>query len=67
MKDVRPRLEKMRKGQLEPAARLLTIPEAAEACQVSVRQLYRMISDGRLRAVRFGRADAAPAPVAFPG
>lgn len=36
--------------------RLATVPEAAELLQVSVRQLRRLIADGRLPAARVGRA-----------
>lgn len=36
--------------------RLLTVAEAAEICQISERQLRRMIKDSRIRVVRFGRA-----------
>jgi excisionase family DNA binding protein len=35
--------------------RLVTVPEAAELLQVSVRQIRRLIADGRLPATRVGR------------
>lgn len=35
--------------------RLLTVPEAAELLQLSVRQLRRLIADGRLHPTRVGR------------
>ena len=37
-------------------ARLLTAAQAAELCQISERQLRRMIHDGRIRVLRFGRS-----------
>lgn len=36
--------------------RLLTVPQAAEQCQLSVRQMWRHIKEGRLKVVRLGRA-----------
>ena len=36
--------------------RLLTVAQAAEACQVSQRQIRRMIRDGRIQVRRFGRS-----------
>jgi len=36
--------------------RLLTVAQAAEACQVSQRQIRRMIRDGRIKVRRFGRS-----------
>ena len=35
---------------------LLTVAQAAEACQVSQRQIRRMIRDGRIQVRRFGRS-----------
>ena len=35
--------------------RLLTVPEASELLRVSERQLWRLISNGRLRVARIGR------------
>jgi excisionase family DNA binding protein len=40
-------------AQREP---LLTVPEAAERCRLSVRQMWRHIQQERLRVVRLGRA-----------
>jgi excisionase family DNA binding protein len=37
-------------------SRLLTVAEVAEALHISVRQVRRLIKDGRLAAVRLGRA-----------
>lgn len=34
----------------------LTVAQAAEACQVSQRQIRRMIRDGRIKVRRFGRS-----------
>jgi excisionase family DNA binding protein len=36
--------------------RLLTVSQAAEICQISERQLHRMIRDGRIPVLRFGRS-----------
>jgi excisionase family DNA binding protein len=36
--------------------RLLTVAQAAELCQLSERQMRRMIRDGTIRALRFGRS-----------
>jgi excisionase family DNA binding protein len=36
--------------------RLLTVAQAAEICQLSKRQLHRLIHDGRIPVLRFGRA-----------
>ena len=36
--------------------RLLTVAQAAEVCQISERQMRRMIRDGRIPALRFGRS-----------
>jgi excisionase family DNA binding protein len=40
----------------EASNRLLTVAQAAELCQISERQLHRMIRDGRIRVLRFGRS-----------
>jgi excisionase family DNA binding protein len=45
--------------------RLLTVNQLAELWQVSSRTVRRMIKDGRLPAVRLGRAVRIPAKVAF--
>ena len=34
---------------------LLTVPEASKLLRLSERQLWRLISDGRLRVARIGR------------
>jgi excisionase family DNA binding protein len=39
--------------QREP---LLTVPEAAQRCRLSERQMWRHIKEGRLAVVRLGRA-----------
>jgi excisionase family DNA binding protein len=36
--------------------RLLTVAQAAVICQISERQIHRMIRDGRLPVLRFGRS-----------
>ena len=36
--------------------RLLTVAQAAEVCQISERQMRRMIGDGRIPVLRFGRS-----------
>ena len=40
---------------------LLTVQQVAENWQVSQRMIRRMISDGRLRVIRLGRAVRIPA------
>ena len=40
----------------EPTTRLLTVKQAAEKCQLSERQIRRMIAEGKLQARHFGRA-----------
>jgi excisionase family DNA binding protein len=35
---------------------LLTVPEVAERCRLSVRQMWRHIEENRLRVVRIGRS-----------
>jgi excisionase family DNA binding protein len=37
-------------------SRLLTVAQAADISQISERQIRRMIGDGRIPVVRFGRA-----------
>jgi len=48
----------MKPSSLPPwlPGRLLTVPEAAELLQLSIRQIRRLIDDGRLPAIRLGRA-----------
>jgi excisionase family DNA binding protein len=41
-----------RDEQREP---LMTVPEAADRCRLSVRQMWRHIENGRLKVVRLGR------------
>ena len=41
---------------VETNVRLLTVKEAAAACQISERQLRRLISSGEVPAKRFGKA-----------
>ena len=36
--------------------RLMTVDEAAELLQLSIRQTWRLISDGRLQVKRLGRS-----------
>jgi excisionase family DNA binding protein len=45
-----------RKIDIDRHVRLLTVNQAAERCQLSVRQLRRMIKKGELPVVRFGKA-----------
>jgi excisionase family DNA binding protein len=38
-----------------PGKRLLTLPDLAERCQLSIRTLQREVAAGRLRCLRLGR------------
>ena len=42
--------------QSNPKAQLLTVKEAAALCQISERQLRRLIKNGDLPVKRFGKA-----------
>ena len=41
---------------LDAGDRLLTVAQAADICQISERQIHRMIRDGRMPVLRFGRS-----------
>jgi excisionase family DNA binding protein len=42
--------------QAEQREALLTVPEAAARCRLSVRQMWRHVEQGHLKVVRLGRA-----------
>jgi excisionase family DNA binding protein len=46
----------LRKGGTTADDHLLTVKQASEKCQVSERQLRRMIKTGALPVIRFGKA-----------
>jgi len=54
-------------NEAPPLERLWTVNQVSGVWQVSSRTVRRMIADGRLRAVRFGRAVRIPANVAEAG
>jgi excisionase family DNA binding protein len=43
-------------GGFDAGDRLLTVAQAADICQISERQIHRMIRDGRMPVLRFGRS-----------
>jgi excisionase family DNA binding protein len=43
-------------ASFDASNRLLTVAQAADACQISERQMRRIIRDGRISVLRFGRA-----------
>jgi excisionase family DNA binding protein len=49
-------LERDSPAGLKAGDRLLTVAQAAEVCQISKRQMRRMIRDGRIPVLRFGRS-----------
>ena len=51
----RDRRTPVRKSKATPDDPLLTVPDVARECQVSVRTVRRWITDGDLTAVRLGR------------